>query len=390
VKLAFVDCISGVSGDMLLAACLDIGWNETRLKELPNLLCLEGVKIKVSEGLKNGIRARQVEISSQSHQPFRNLEAITTILEASILPQDVKEKAVSVVGNMAASEAKVHGCGIDEVHFHEIGAVDTLIDIAGTLLAFQEMDIKRVCCSPLPLSRGFVRCSHGNLPLPAPAVLELLKDVPVYGTDEEKELVTPTGAALVKEVADTFGPMPSMKIIKTGYGAGAMDLASRPNILRIIVGTDLDEGLQAETISQIQAVIDDMTPEQLGYLLEATIKNGALDAWITPVVMKKNRSGFSFTLICQPHAENMLARFILQEGSTIGVRVDHIKRLILPRKGVTVKTRWGDVACKLITRPDGSREIVPEYDACRKIAEAHNIPIRMVYSETLKSGGGWG
>ncbi len=388
MKLAFLDCISGISGDMLLAAFLDLGWDLENILGIPDLLRLQGVDIAVSTKTTCGISAQHIDIKARHPQPLRKLNALLHLVETSALSDYIKARSLAVLKRIGEAEAKIHGCSISEIHFHEIGAVDTLIDITGTLLALQALSIEKVFSSPLPLSRGLVKCSHGLLPLPAPAVLELLKGVPVYHVDVDEELVTPTGAALAKEITSAFGPMPRMKILQTGYGAGSKDLSPRPNVLRIVTGQRLDETMKTETISQLRTVIDDSTPEQLAHLLHMTMARGALDAWITPVVMKKSRSAFEFTAICPPEIEEKIARCIFTESSTIGLRIEHPTRLILPRKPITIWTPWGEVEAKLIERPDGRRDIVPEFTSCKKIAEKYDVPLRVVYSTVSRAEGG--
>lgn len=374
---------------MLLSAFLDLGWSKRRLRELPMRLNLRDVEIDIREGVQGGIRATAVDINSLKSVDMRDLKALSGLINASSLPQQVRERSISCLKRLAEAEAKIHGCTIHDIHFHEIGAADTIIDITGTLLALIDLAIDRVFCSPLPVARGFVKCSHGNLPLPAPAVLDLLKEIPVYSTDESAELVTPTGAALLLEIADSFGPIPEMKILETGYGAGAGKLQFMPNVLRIILGQDIKDETTVGTISEIRTIIDDMTPEQLGNLLDIVFEKGALDAWITAAHMKKNRAGFEFTVLCHPVMEDKLAKCIFLESSTTGLRLQRQRRLLLHREKVTVTTKWGQIDAKLIIRPGGQKDIVPEFDACKRMSKRFKIPLRMIYSEIVRVGAGW-
>ncbi len=389
MKLAYLDCISGISGDMLLAALVDAGWNKDRLTDLPAILKLDGTEIAVREAFRNGLRALKLEITPGKLQPPRTMKSITAVINESSIPEDVKKDSLSVLRRLAAAEAKIHGCSMEDVHFHEIGALDTIIDITGALLAFRELGISRVSCSPLPVSRGIIESDHGLLPLPAPAVLDLIEGVPVYPVKESSELVTPTGAAIVRHVADTFGTIPEMKITGVGYGAGSRDLESLPNVLRVILGESPYKDRDTDTVAEISTVIDDMTPEQVAGLMDAVFQKGALDAWVTPVHMKKNRAGLEFTAICHLQLEDDIARCILLESSSIGLRIQPRRRILLERRRITVMTRWGPVESKLVRRPGGLEEIIPEFDSCKQVAERFHIPLRMVYLEAIKAGAGW-
>jgi uncharacterized protein (TIGR00299 family) protein len=389
MKQAYLDCISGISGDMLLAALLDAGWEKKHLLDLPKTLNLGGVEIDIRKESRKGLAALKIDINCRETQPFRNLEALTSLIEKSALPGEIKDSSLSVLEMLARAEAKVHGCRLDEVHFHEIGAVDTVIDVTGVLLALRDLGISRVFSAPLPLSRGFVHSSHGRLPLPAPATLELLRGVPVYPMEETAELVTPTGAAIARQIVHSFGHVPEMKVIRTGYGAGARDLESVPNVLRVIIGEDGGPGADTDTVAEVSTLIDDMTPEQLAHLMDKVFQKGALDAWVSPVHMKKNRTGFELNVLCHPDKEEEIVQCILLDSSTIGVRLRHSRRFLLSRKRVTVMTSWGAIEAKLVVRPGGIREIIPEFESCRHIATKFDIPIRMVYSEAVKAGAGW-
>lgn len=389
MKLVYLDCVSGISGDMLLASLLDLGWPKEDLLELPEILNLQDARIEIKEVSRHGLRAVKVDIACPSTQPFRNIEDLTSLINRSSLPEDIRKSSLDILRRIAEAEAKIHSCSVNEVHFHEIGAADTVIDITGVLLALKALAVSRVLSSPLPVSRGFTDSGHGPIPLPAPAALELLENIPVYSADEKAELVTPTGAAIISRISDSFGPIPEMKIIRTGYGAGARELKSMPNILRTIMGEPDVLDSEADTVSEISTVIDDMTPEQLGALLDKVFREGALDAWITSVHMKKNRSGFEFTLLCRPHQERALAQCLLEESSSIGVRIRHSRRWLLAREQVSIMTSWGAIDAKRIVRPGGLEEIVPEFDSCSRVAARFGIPLRMVYSEAVKAGAGW-
>ena len=388
MRVLFLDCISGISGDMLLAALADAGWQHEQIHALPGRLGLQGVTIHVEKRMRCGIKATGINVTASQDQPMRTMHAIESILQDASIPATVKEDSIDILGKLADVEADIHGCSRDEVHFHEIGAVDTIIDIVGVLTALDDLGIKKVFCSDIPLSRGFIQCSHGIMPLPAPAVTELLRGVPVRFVEEQNEIVTPTGAAILCHVVEFFGYPPAMRLLKTGYGAGSRDLESIPNILRIMVGdTDRErcpEGWKQEKISELRTVMDDITPEQLGYMMQILLEKGAIDTWITNIHMKKNRPGFELTVLCRPGVEDSMAKCIFLQGSTTGIRFYSTSRFLIHREPIMISTRWGAVKAKLIIRPDGRREIAPEFEECRKIAEKSGIPIRSVYSEVAR------
>jgi hypothetical protein len=279
---------------------------------------------------------------------------------------------------LAAAESKIHGCPKHHVHFHEVGGVDAIVDIVGTALCVDYLKVETVFVSKVPLGTGFVHCAHGVLPVPAPATAEILKDIPVYGTDIPCELVTPTGAAIITTLASSFGPMPGMRISQTGWGAGSRDLDRIPNLLRIFLGEPA--GL-SDTVSVIETTIDDMNPEVFGFLMERLFEDGALDVCLIPVFMKKNRPGTLLQVLCGHHVKEALISRILTETTTLGVRCFEAQRRILKRESVRLETEFGEVTAKKIHSPDGRTRIVPEYDVCRRIARDRNIPIRTVYDK---------
>ncbi len=384
MKAGYLDCFSGISGDMLLGAFLDAGWEQRRLLELPERLGLDA-KIEIKKVAREGISATKVDVSpKEAIQPSRRLEAILELISGSDLPERLKERVCLAFERLACAEAHVHGVGVDDVHFHETGAVDAIIDIVGSFMAREDMGIERLFCSPLPLSRGFVRCQHGTLPLPAPAVLELLKGVETFFVNEDRELVTPTGALLAVTLADEWGSPKELVIDKVGYGAGSHILSSRPNLLRLIAG--FCPGDEKETLGEVvelKTVVDDMAPELIGFLMERLFDAGAVDVWLTPVFMKKNRPGTEITVISNLRDHQRLAEIIFVNSTTSGIRIRRVKRIVLERYKVKVKTRWGVVEAKAIRRPDGREEIVPEYEVCKELAKRFGMPIGEVYRAVL-------
>ncbi len=303
------------------------------------------------------------------------------------LPDRVKERSLSVFKKLAEAEAKIHGCRVDDVHFHEVGAVDAIVDIVGTALGLEHLEVDRLVASPLPLGSGFVTSQHGRLPIPAPATVEILKGLPVYGSGVDAELVTPTGAAIVAALAELVGDMPKMRIETIGYGAGQRVLADRPNLLRIVLGHGDTHEPGDETIAVLETTVDDMNPEWIGYLMEALFEDGALDVYWTPVHMKKNRPGTVIHVLGPlPLKEKLMGR-LLSETTSIGVRHSMVQRKCLDREPVTVDTPFGSVRAKRIVEADGTARIVPEFEVCRKIAREQGIPIRRVYEAILRSTG---
>ncbi len=382
MKCAFLDCFSGISGDMLLGAFLDLGWDEGELLSLPEVLGLKDIKITICQERRHSISARRVTIESPKKGVRRNLSDIINLINCSQLPEKVIKGALRCFNLLANAEARVHGITPDEVHFHEVGADDAILDITGTFLALNSLKVERIICSPLPLSRGFVRCDHGRLPLPAPAVLEILREKPVYFKDGESELVTPTGAALCVSIAHEWGRPGDLILSRCGYGAGKRDIKDTPNLLRIIL---FDAPYKRkDSILELRAVIDDMTPEDMGALFELFLENGVIDCWISQIVMKKNRPGFELVCLCEEKKRPMIESLFLSKTSTIGLRIFEAKRSILERKIVEVETIWGKIKAKEIKRPDGNVEVVPEFECCKRIAKEMGLSIRTVFNEAYR------
>ncbi|MCX5871365.1 MAG: nickel pincer cofactor biosynthesis protein LarC [Deltaproteobacteria bacterium] len=376
IKIAYADCFSGISGDMFLAALLDAGLDETFLRLELGKLDIGPFDLAVTTTRSSGIKATKVEISARADQQFRNLATILEILQSSALEPIVIARASAVFQTLAEAEARVHGLPIDQIHFHEVGAIDTILDVVGVAVGLHHLGIERLISSPLPWGHGFVECAHGRLPLPAPAVCELLQGVPVYAVDMTQELVTPTGAALLTTLSQGFGPLPGITIDVTGYGAGTHDFANRqPNLLRLIIGHKTQE---VQTVEVIETHLDDWNSEGFPYLCELLLKQGALDVSLTPMLMKKGRPGQQLRVICHPTHGMQLKQTILSETTAIGLRFRTEARLTLEREQVTVETPWGKVAAKKVQTPAGP-VIYPEYEACKQIAESAQVPLQQVY-----------
>ncbi len=382
-RIAYADCFSGVSGNMFLGALLHAGLKVETLRETLDKLEIGQVALNVKTKILNSIESVSISVEGDPHPEFRRLSSILSILESSGLPRKVVDKSSSVFKELGKAEAKVHGISIEEIHFHEIGAVDTIVDIVGTVAGLHHLGVDRLSASPIPLGKGMVRCAHGRLPLPAPAVCEILRGVPVYGVAVDEELVTPTGAALLKVLADRFGPMDPMIIEKTGYGAGDLTLPDQgPDLFRLIVG-------QAQTVDEAQEVeiietnLDDWNPEGFPYVCDLLLSRGALDVTIAPQQTKKGRPGFRLQVICAPARAHILKTTVLSETSAIGLRFRKEQRATLKRESIFVETKWGKVSAKKIYSPSGVR-ITPEYEVCREIAEKYEVPLQQVYAEICR------
>ncbi|GBE13078.1 hypothetical protein BMS3Abin13_01372 [bacterium BMS3Abin13] len=384
MKIAYLDCFSGISGDMLLGALLAAGLPELVLHDTVNGLGLAGCCLEISRQTAGSLAATRVRVQVTAPQPSRHLGDIKNILDHARLAETVRQESYAVFVRLARAEAAVHGVPAEEVHFHEVGALDALVDVAGVIAGLRHLGIRRLTCSPLPMPRGWVQCAHGELPLPAPAVCELLRGLPVYGEDIDQELVTPTGAALVREKAAGFGAMPPMRMQCTGYGAGSLERRDgRPNLLRLVIGTGY-HAEEAQRIEVIETNLDDWNPETWPHVSERLMANGALDVSLVPVLMKKGRAGYLLRVCCEPARSPAVKETILVETSAIGLRFRTEQRLTLPRQPVMVRTRWGTVRAKRIDTPAGP-VITPEYEDCRRLAREKNIPLKRVY-EAVAAG----
>lgn len=380
MKIAYADTFSGISGDMFLGALIDAGLPVDYLVSELARLPIHGFKLTASKTKQNSISASLLSIKIDNDHPHRSWKSIRRLLEESDLSAAVKNSSLAVFTALAAAEAAVHGCQPDEVHFHEVGAVDSIIDIVGSAIGLDYFGIEKLFSSPLPLTHGWVQCDHGSLPLPAPAVCELVKGLPVYGVNLAQEIVTPTGAAILKALAHSFGTFPPMTVEKVGYGSGSRELENgKPNLLRLVIG--LHETVdESQEVDVIECHIDDMSPEFFPYLSERLFDLGALDVGLIPMQMKKGRTGFLLRAVASAHSSWDIKRCILSETSAIGLRFRTEQRMTLPRQAGTVSTSWGKVRVKKVKTPVGEK-IYPEYEDCRQIARTQKIPLSDVYTE---------
>jgi uncharacterized protein (TIGR00299 family) protein len=365
---------------MILGALLDAGVEPEIWQGELNKLNLSGYELEIDRVQKQGIAATSVGVLVSEGSQERQLAEIEELIGTSQLPNDVKEKSTEVFRRLAVAEAKVHGTTPDRIHFHEVGGVDAIIDIVGSVVGLQLLGVEEIYASTLPLGRGFVDCAHGRLPLPAPATIELLQGVPVLSRDVEGELVTPTGAAILTTLARGFGPFPPMTVERIGYGTGQKDFPF-PNLLRLLVGTTspiLDARM--ETITLLEANIDDLNPEFYGHLMERLFAAGALDVYLTPVHMKKNRPGVVLSVICPPAQAEALAALVFAETTTIGLRRQEVQRWALARERVEVETPYGIIGVKVAKLGGKVMTASPEYENCRRLALESDVPLKEVYT----------
>jgi len=375
----YLDCFAGISGDMAVAALLDGGVPVEVLEQGLSQLELSGYELKVGRAKENSISAKTFKVEVSEDYSHRHWRQIREMLMVSRLSDRAKAISLAVFANLAEAEAEVHDQNIEEVHFHEAGAIDSIVDIVGFAICLDHLNVKQVVCSPLPMGSGLVSCQHGLLPLPAPAVCVLLKDVPVYGVELQKELVTPTGAAIVKTVAGSFGAFPAMTIERVGYGRGSHVFDDgRPNLLRMVLGNAVDVD-EAQEIEVVECNLDDWSPEGLPMLTEKLFDIGVLDVVLIPIQMKKGRPGFQLQVICRPGFGWEARRCILSETTAIGLRYRTEKRWTLPRWKGVVETELGRVAVKRVETPSGP-VLYPEYEDCRRLALEKDLPLKEIYA----------
>ena len=385
MKVAYFDCPSGASGDMILGALVDAGLPLEALREDLGRLPLTGYAVERREVMKGPFRALKIDVRvhdrSGSHgHPHRRLGDILDILERSSLPSSVCEQAARIFRRLAEAEGRVHGTPPEDVHFHEVGAVDAIVDITGACIGLARLGIETAHCSALPVGGGFVDSAHGRIPIPAPGTAELLRGMPLVDTGVRRELVTPTGAAILSTLARSAGSMPAMTVDTIGYGAGTIDLPT-PNIIRLFVGEARAVpamGSELETICQVETTVDDMSPQLWEPVIEVLFEAGALDVYLTPVIMKRSRPGVVLTALCDPARVPELTRTLLEASTTIGVRWTSYQRRRLPREMVSLTTIHGAISFK-VSRLDGRVvTVTPEFEEVRRIARDRGLPVREV------------
>jgi len=385
MKAGYFDCFSGISGDMTLGALVDAGCPLDDLRD--GLLRLEvpGWAISTEKVWKNGMAATHVRVQTEDTKTHRTLATILSIIDKSELAADIKARASAIFTKLGEAEASVHDVALEKIHFHEVGAVDAIVDIVGASIGFAALGIESFSCSALNVGGGTAKMAHGVLPVPAPATARLLIGKPTYSNGLQKELVTPTGAAIVATVCEHFGPQPAMQVSAIGYGAGTTDLETQPNVLRLMIGEVATKQVEGHggTIRVLEANVDDMSPQIFGYLLDKALAEGALDVFSTPVQMKKSRPGMLVTILCMPEDESKFREMLFAETTTLGVRSHLVERYALPREHIKVATRFGDVRVKVARANGRVQQVSPEFDDCRKLAEEKNVPLHEVMEQAL-------
>jgi len=409
MRIAYLDCFSGISGDMFLGALVDAGVSPKLLEDTVAALDI-GARLEISRVSRGGISAAKVDVyadgekdlprevfweqhdHAHEHSHGRGLNEIRKIIEKTAIGSTAKKTAIETFEALGEAEAEVHNTSVERVHFHEVGAVDAMVDIVCAAVGAESLAVEEWVCSPLNVGGGTVKCAHGTLPVPGPATLKLLRDAPVYSSGPQVELVTPTGAAIVKTLSSRFAPFPAMKIEKAGYGAGTRDFPEHPNLLRLTIGETLPADAAStspstsnDMIAVLEANLDDLSPQVLAYAMERLLAEGALDVFSVPVQMKKSRPGALLTVLAKMEDANRLTKLIFAETTTLGVRRRAEQRQTLSRRWETVDTTWGPVRIKIASMNGSVSNYAPEYEDCRALAEAHRVPLKEVIQEAVQA-----
>lgn len=381
MTLAYFDCFSGISGDMTLGALVDAGLPIEVLRLELAKLNLPGYTLSSEKVRRSGLSATKVHVVlDKKEQPARHLSDIQNIINGSDLSATVKQKSLAIFQRLAEVEAKVHGTTPEKVHFHEVGAVDALVDIVGSVIGLEHLGITEIIGSPINVGSGTVHTAHGKLPVPAPATAELLTNIPLYSSSITFELTTPTGAAIISTLASSFGPLPQMKVKRVAYGAGNKDFPGQPNVLRLMIG-GLLPAYDEDTSTLIETNIDDMNPQLYDQVIEKLLAQGAQDAFLTPIIMKKGRPGILLSVLCDRANSDAVLDTIFRETTSIGVRINETGRKKLLREVREIETVYGRVRVKISRRGDDIMTITPEYEDCRKLAEEKQLPLKTVMDE---------
>jgi len=437
MRIAYLECFSGMSGDMFMGALVDAGVPARVLEETVTALGV-GARLEISRVVRSGISATKVDVwvdgkkdlpreeywelqqhghshehpshehehlghthslpgevsragvpAPHEHSHGRGLTEIRQIISAASISETAKKTAIAIFEALGRAEAKIHNTSIESVHFHEVGAVDAMVDIVCSTVGAEALGVDEIICSPLNVGGGMVKCAHGTFPVPAPATVELLAGAPVYSSGLQAELVTPTGAAIVKTLASRFASFPEMKIEKSGYGAGSRDFPGHPNVVRLTVGEATANALAtktaSETITVLEANLDDLNPQVFGYVMDRLLEEGALDVFGMPVQMKKSRPGMLLTILCKPENASKLTQLIFTETTTLGVRGRDEMRQTLARRWENVRTPWGEVKIKIASMNGTVTNYAPEYEDCRRIAAKHHVPLKTVIQEATRA-----
>ena len=378
MKTLYFDCFAGASGDMILGAMVGAGVDPNVLSQQLALLNVQGFDVSFETVDRAGLSATHAIVRTAHEHKHRHLNDILTIISNAALPNGVKERAIKIFTRLGEAEARVHNQPIEKVHFHEVGALDAIVDVVGAAICFELLGIERFVSSPLHVGSGVVEMEHGRFPIPPPAVAELLKGVPLYSTDIKGELLTPTGAAIITTVSEQYGAMPSMQCESIGYGAGTREYENFPNALRVFVGDTEPAESQIERLLMIETNIDDLSPQVLGHVMDRAFELGALDCYFTSVQMKKNRPGVLLSILSKPDSKQQLLRLLFSETTTLGVRMYEVERRALERSVVRVETQYGPIDVKVARLNGQVVNEMPEFEQCRRIAREGGVPLKRV------------
>ncbi len=385
-RILYLDCFSGISGDMTVGALCDLGVEPGKLEAELGKLSLGEMELRFERQSRQGINGVKFSVHEQGHVHGRRHDQIRELIGGSRLSDFVRQRALAIFERIAIAEAKIHGVPVESVGFHEVGAIDSIADIVAVCVALEELGQPRVIVSPLREGRGWIDCAHGRFPLPAPATLEILRGVELELVDEPWESITPTGAAIARDFAESFGPMPRMEIEQIGYGIGTRELKERPNVLRAVLGRATETApndYETDAIVEIETNLDDFSPELAGAALERLLALGALDVTLTPVQMKKNRPGVRLSVLCEPALETKIVHLLLTETSAFGVRRSEKRRYKLERRFEQVQTAFGEITLKLGLLQGEVVQIAPEFESCRAASERTHEPLRLIYQAAL-------
>ena len=378
MKTLYFDCFAGASGDMILGALVSAGVDKDELRRQLALLKVDGFALDFETVKRSGLSANYARVHTAQEHKHRHLSDIKTIINNSSLSQSVQERAVAIFTRLAEVEARVHNEPVEKVHFHEVGALDAIVDVVGAAICFDLLGIERFVSSSIHVGSGMVEMAHGRFPIPPPAVAELLKDVPFYSTDLKGELLTPTGAAIITTVSSEYGPIPTMRVEQTGYGAGTREYEKFPNVLRVMVGQTEGETTTDEKLWMLETNIDDVSPQIIGYVMDRVFALGARDCYFTPVQMKKSRPGVLLSILCEAEQKEVLTTLLFTETTTLGVRSYEVNRRALDRKTIRVETPYGPIDVKVASLNGRVVNEMPEFDQCRAAAEGAGVPLKMV------------
>jgi uncharacterized protein (TIGR00299 family) protein len=379
MRTLYFDCFAGASGDMILGALVSAGADAQLLKDQLALLGVDGFSVDFSTVSKSGLSANYARVNTAPEHKHRHLSDIQDIIEKSQLSNSVKQRSIAIFTKLAEAEARVHNEPIDHVHFHEVGALDAIVDVVGASICIDLLKVERCICSPIHVGSGMVEMAHGRFPVPPPAVTELLKGVPFYSTEIKGELLTPTGAAIITTLCEEYGPIPQLKIEQTGYGAGTREYENFPNVLRVLIG-ESELSSSDEKLWMVETSVDDVSPQILGHVMERAFDVGARDCYFTSIQMKKNRPGVLLSILCDAEKKDAMMDLIFQETTTLGIRTYQVTRRALQREIIAVETPYGKIDVKVAKLNGRVVNAMPEFEQCRDAALKAGVPLKEVES----------